>query len=636
MSTATVSGLASGIDWADIISQMMEIERRPITLLESRKTTHEEKLSAWQGVNTKILALRTASEALKTASGFLLKTASSSNEDLVTVSATSSASAGNYAVTVNRLAASHKIASQGWEDMSSTAIASGSGTFTFSVGSGDDVEIAVDAATTLADLRDAINAADEGVTATILNDGSSTTPYRLVLTADETGEDNTITISNNDTSLDFSNKIIEDAAADADNTFDGTVTSSGTYTGTANKTYLIEITTGGAIGAAKFKVSEDGGVTWGAADAYTTSTSATSIFDELNSTDQGVDVAFGAGTENFAVGDRFTIDVFNPTLQEGQNASVEIEGILMSKSSNTITDVIEGVTLNLLSADASETAILTVSNDTTGVTELINDFVEAYNDALTLIDEHFDYDAETETAGVLSGDATLRNIQQQIRGIISTSIEGLTGDYTALSQAGVKTGSDGLLSVDSAALAAAMADDFDAVSRVFVGRGSASHGSVSYLYHSDQTQTGTYDIQITAEGILQFSISGEEDWYDATQSGNIYTASVGSPMEGLMIQTAATDEGDYGTVTITRGVAAQFSRQLDYITDPVNGMITYQEKGIEDHIDYLEDRIDDLEGRMLLIEERYYREFATLESLLSQMQTQSQWLASQINGLYSL
>jgi flagellar hook-associated protein 2 len=641
MATSSVSGLASGIDWADIISQLMEIERRPITLLESKKSNYEERLSVWQDINTRLLSLKTEADSLKTASNFIQRTASSSDEDILTASATSSASAGTYSVTVNQLALSHKIAAQGWADTDTTAVYSGggSGSFSFSVGSGDEVTVTVDQDTTLADFRDAINVAEGGLTATILNDGSATNPYRLILTAEESGQDNTITISANDTDLDFSTKAIEAAAADSGNTFDGTVTSSGTYTGTTNKSYLIEITTGGAVGVAQFKVSEDGGVTWGADNAYTTSGSATSIFDELNSSDEGVDVAFGAGTQDFAVGDRFTIDVFNPLIQDARDASIEVDSILMTKSSNTVTDVIDGVTLNLLSADSGSTVSVTVSNDTTEVVSAIQGLVDAYNNALSLIDQQFQYNPDTETSGgPLSGDATLRNLQQQLRSIISTSIEGLSGDYVVLSQLGIKTGSDGQLSVDESELSEALADDFEGVSRIFVSHGSATHGSVSYLSHTDTTQTGTYDIQIVGN-TLQFRVSGGDTWYSASEpvdSSNTFTGPEGSPMEGLRIQTAATTPGDYETVTLTRGVAAQLSQQLDYITDSYSGIIHYQEKGIEDHIEYLNDRIDDYENRMTLIEARYTRQFANLEALLSQMQSQSDWLSNQILGLYRI
>jgi flagellar hook-associated protein 2 len=528
MTTSSVSGLASGINWADIISQLMEIERRPITLLETKKSDYQEKLSTWQSINTRLLSFKTKADSLKSSSNFLLKTASSSHEAMLTVSASSSAVACTHTVTVSQLAQSHKMGSQGWADTDTTAVFSGpeTGTFTFKVGSGDEVEVTVDQDTTLADFRDAINAADGGATATILNDGDDTMPYRLILTANESGTDHTITITNNDTDLVIA-------------TLEG---------------------------------------------------------------------------------------------QEGKDASLTVDGISITKSSNTVTDVIEGVTLNLLDADDTETITVTVSNDTTGVISAINDFVDAYNEALALIDEQFQYNAETETSGPLSADVTLRNIQQQLRGILSTSIEGLTGDYVVLSQLGIKTGSDGQLAVNESDLSDALADDFVGVSKIFVSHGSTTHSSVSYMSHSDDTDGGTYYVRIQS-GALEFS-SDQVTWYGTEKSGNTYTGTEG-PTEGLRIQTAATEDGSYGTVTLTLGVAAQFSRQLDFLTDAYTGSIHYQAQGIENIIEDIDDSILDLEDRMDLIEARYTRQFAALETLLGQMQTQSDWLSNQILGLYS-
>ena len=100
---------------------------------------------------------------------------------------------------------------------------------------------------------------------------------------------------------------IHNALADSSNNADytGSATSSGAYTGLYSKQYVVKITTGGAVGAAAYTVSEDGGVTWGPDNAFTTSTSATQVW---NSTDQGIGIAFtNSGT--LTAGDRFTIEV---------------------------------------------------------------------------------------------------------------------------------------------------------------------------------------------------------------------------------------------------------------------------------------------------------------------------------------
>jgi flagellar hook-associated protein 3 FlgL len=105
-----------------------------------------------------------------------------------------------------------------------------------------------------------------------------------------------------------------DAVADSGNNpaYTGAATSSGTYTGLYSKKYIVEITTGGAVGVATYRVSEDGGTTWGPNDAFTTDTNPTNIYDSTNSRetppDQGVQIAFtNSGT--LTAGDRFTIEV---------------------------------------------------------------------------------------------------------------------------------------------------------------------------------------------------------------------------------------------------------------------------------------------------------------------------------------
>jgi len=113
--------------------------------------------------------------------------------------------------------------------------------------------------------------------------------------------------------LDLNLSIHQAVAGSGNNAaYTGTATSSGTYTGLYSKGYVVQITTGGAVGVAQYKVSEDGGVTWGPDNAFTTSTAPTNIYDSINSREvppnQGAQIAFtNSGT--LTVGDRFTVEV---------------------------------------------------------------------------------------------------------------------------------------------------------------------------------------------------------------------------------------------------------------------------------------------------------------------------------------
>lgn len=493
MSNVSISGLSSGLDWKTLLQQLMQLERQPIFNLQKKQQTYQNKLTVVQNISSQISSFKSNVESLNDNDVLLARNATVNDTSILTATAKSSANEGTHQIKILQLATSHKMANQGWADRNTSSI--GTGTFAFKVGSGSTHTITIDTTNnTLDGLKDAINQENAGVTATILNDGTATNPYRLVITSDETGTENEITIVTNDTDLDFANNIIEDATANSGNTYAGTPTSSGTYTGTDNKTYLIEITTAGDVGTAQFKVSEDGGVTWGADDTYGTSTSATAIWDEINSSDQGVEIAFSSGT--FAAGDRFYIDVFNPELQEAQDASLMIDNVYMTKSSNTVTDAIEGVTLNLQAADSTKTVDLTITNDIDSVSASIKEFVTQYNTVMQNIQDQFTYNADLKKAGLLMGDNTLLNMQSKLRSIISSQNNLLTGDYKTLSQIGIKSDRTGLLVVDDSKLTDALTNDFEGISELFLATGSTTSDKISYFDHTDETTSGTYSVQI--------------------------------------------------------------------------------------------------------------------------------------------
>lgn len=197
MATFSVGGLMSGIDYNDMISKIMELERKPITRMQSQQAGYNKKISVYGDLSAKLAALKAAAEGLKTPSNFYARKAIASDEAFFDAVATSSAASGNYTVTVTVLAQAHRIASSTVSAQTDTVSAAG-GNFGFQVADGDVTTVAVDATTTLANLRDAINAAKGDAEASIINDG---TGYRLVLTSKASGEDNAITVTENATTL---------------------------------------------------------------------------------------------------------------------------------------------------------------------------------------------------------------------------------------------------------------------------------------------------------------------------------------------------------------------------------------------------------------------------------------------------
>jgi flagellar hook-associated protein 2 len=197
-----VGGLATGLDTNKIIDQLVQLERRPIDLLQQQESDIQDSQTAFATFAGKLATLRSAAEALDTADDFLAGKASSSNDAAVSAVAGSGASRGTVTVDVTQLARGSVAGSSTGLASASATVATGDGVFKFQVGSGAVQTVAVSSTTTLADLVTAINAKDAGVTASAVNLGTASVPdYRLNVVSKATGASSTIAVVQDDTSL---------------------------------------------------------------------------------------------------------------------------------------------------------------------------------------------------------------------------------------------------------------------------------------------------------------------------------------------------------------------------------------------------------------------------------------------------
>lgn len=515
MGLTSATGLISGINFNEAVSQLAELEARPITLLQIQKSQLESVSAELSSLSLQLSGLKSAASNLASISQFNTNTVSvtknTSGVELLTATADSTAVIGTTQITVNQIAQSHSVASQGFVDKDTTEVASAAGTFTFKLGTaGAETSIAVTTETTLEQLRDAINVANGSVSASIINDGSGSNPYRLILNAKESGASNNISVTSNPTTLDFSNKQIEPAFATETNSYSGTVSSNeGTnYTGTTNKSFLVEIVTGGTpeSGTAQYKYSIDGGISFlgagGAAyqagvNEITVQTSSTAI-DGSGTANEGVEISFGSGTGTLAVGDEFSIDVFNPTLQEGKDAVIEVGNLTISKSTNTVTDVIQGVTLNLLQADVDSTIDVKIATDSSGVKSLIEEFLASYNGVVSFLNDQLSFDSQFDSSGKpLLGDTTTILINRQLQNLITSIVPGASSGLNSLAQLGVETDTDtSEISLNNTKFEAALASSLTDVTRLFVGIGVPTNSQIEFVSKTDDTQSGSYGLLI--------------------------------------------------------------------------------------------------------------------------------------------
>lgn len=180
-----------------------------------------------------------------------------------------------------------------------------------------------------------------------------------------------------------------------------------------------------------------------------------------------------------------------------QNAEFTIDGIAISKSTNNVGDSITGVTLNLLKTNVDNPTTLTVERDTTNVKSAVENFVTAYNDLAATMKDLGGYDFETQEGGLLLGDATLRNMQSQVRNVLTQRL-GYAGEgVSSLSDIGVTFQRDGTLAIDSTKLDTVLADPTKSVASLFATMGVASDSLVGYAGSASYTQPGNYAVNIT-------------------------------------------------------------------------------------------------------------------------------------------
>lgn len=203
----TFGGLSSGIPTNEIIDQLIELERRPIDLLEGQKEDFQAKLSILQDLNTKTLSLRTTlrnldnmadvrlSQSLSATEEFSRFAATSSDSTIASATAGSGAAKGSVAIQVDRLASREREVSQGYTNLTDTV---GTGNFRITVGS-TVTDITIDASNDeLEQFVAAINDSDADVRAFIMNDGSAT-PYRIVIEGNQSGDSQTLDLASGTT-----------------------------------------------------------------------------------------------------------------------------------------------------------------------------------------------------------------------------------------------------------------------------------------------------------------------------------------------------------------------------------------------------------------------------------------------------
>jgi flagellar hook-associated protein 2 len=437
MATISSLGVGANLDLASLLTQLETAEKQPMVALQAKAKSYTSKLSAYGTIQSALATLQTAAKKLGDPTLFQSVTGTPTVSGILSATSTDSSAAGNYTIEVSQLAQAQTVVTAG-QASSKTAIGNGKITIDFGAITGGTLDPATGKYTgatftadasqpaksitidptnnTLEGIRNAINGANAGVTASIVNDGSGT-PNRLVLTSTQTGDKSSMRIS-----------------VDGDATLQGLLNND------------------------------------------------------------------PAGTQNLK------------QTSAAQNAKLNVNGIDITSSTNTVKEAIQGATLTLVNTGKTG---LSMKENTASVATAINDFVKAYNSLQSTAKTLTAYDADTKTGAALVGDSTLRNLQTRIRQALTTPQSGGTNDMKVLTEIGVSVQKDGTLAVDSAKLDKALANNLKGVANLFSSAtgSTAGYGKQIDALVDDVTKGA---LKVASDGVTA-TIKELDTQYDAMQ-----------------------------------------------------------------------------------------------------------------------
>ena len=646
------------IDVGALVDSLIEVERAPVRTLEGQVTKLQSKVTAYQSLNTKLSALSDKvsimlygdseaplitpySYADRLSESIFAKCGvTSSDESAISATVSSAKMEGSYSVTVSSLAQAQTTASAGFAD--TTVTATGTGTLTITSGSNDPVVITINNSnSTLNGIANAINNAHAGVTATIINDGSST-PYRLLITSDETGTANAFTLTDNlsgGQALAFSQT---QAASDAQFLINGASI-------TKSSNVVDDVISGVsftlrdlAASPVTLRVERD-------VDSIVSSVKEfVTAFNAVNTFISG-QFSYNAATKSAGVlaGDS-TLRSVQSSLQNQLIQSVQNQFTNLGVTGQIGLDFNRDGSLGL---DETEFRDALAENFTAVAALFLGDGTP--RGGVTPSDSRVLYNSKTAATQAGTYDVEITALAERATAIGNQIVTALSADESLTITYGSATAIVSLLQDDTISMV------LDKINSAFSAQGMAvtasndgtdkikiatnNYGSaetitvVSDTFDSDGS-TGFGLVPVIGSGV---DIAGTIGLNAATGSGLMLTGASGQPEEGLSLSISQTTTGSYGNVSIaseTEGVEGDsvlynlFSA-LDGITDPLSGPITNAKSGLSKNIANLTDQIGNYEARLEVRAAMLTMQFSQADEALRMMSVTQSSLSSQLSSL---
>lgn len=590
------SGLVSGLDIDSIIAKMISIQKKPINQLKAQNIVLDKKNTALSDINTKLLDLLNKVKPLLSSDIFNATKASVTDTSILTATSTAQASAGTHSIIVKQLATNTTRTSSGFAGTSVDPAAAMNSTTFKTIPTSGTFTIAHDTGAGLVTKTFTIDPNSQSlndVINMINTDADLGAPANGIVASYDAGTD-TFKLTNKNAA--DANSILLGSGSDTSNF----LTATNLYTGTVATGPPYSVTSSPHIAS----IRPDSVITASGANFGTLVTAGTfningvaitidsstdtlnSVIGKINASSAGVTATYDStqdkitltskslgntaitvsdGTSNFASAAKLT----TATQVTGKQSIVNVDGADYFRNTLSPSDIINGVTLNLLKVDLATTVTLTVSRDTASASGAINSFVSSFNASLTAIYDKtkaavFDGTTKKTASGTLSGEFLITGASFDLQNMAISQIPGMSDTLDSLADIGITLtrtpGAAMQLTVDSGALDSALQNNIT---------------QVAQLFNADDSTTGAKGIALQLEDYLE-------------------------PL-------TSSDSEDGGIQSIISGNTDIKTRN--------------------------EKRITDLEERLAKEEERLKNQFAALEVTLAKLQQQSSALNYQLSIL---
>jgi|SRR5581483_8925328 len=482
---AATGASSEGINVTSAVGAALYADRAPERQWQAQQSTISSQVSALTTLQSALSAVSQDLNKLSDATGSLASRTVSSSSAQVTGAATAGVTVGTHSVTVASLATD---ASWYSAPVPNAGSALGTSTLTISASGGTQATFTTGAGiNSIADLANSINSASLGINASVVTDA---TGARLALVSSTTGS-----------AADFS---VSYGASGSGSWSSASVASSSTQLQASS----FQITDGSANTSIAVNAGETISDLANDINLQATGVSASVVSDssgvhlQITSTD-GNTVSLSADP------------MFDLTrASTATNASLTVDGIPVSSASNTVTGVVQGLTLNLAGTTAANSpTTLTIAANDNQISQALSTFVSDYNTALTQVNSQFAYNTSSGSQGALSGDSIVRSLQSMLEGIVSyTAPAGGSGGSTtiqSLADLGITVNDDGSLALNTTTLDSVIANP-GALQTFF--QGTALNG------FAQQFSTQLSEFADPATGAIAKEISNLNQQYSGLQS----------------------------------------------------------------------------------------------------------------------